>query len=245
MDGKRLRQILINIIGNAVKFTKKGMEKVNVQVVLNSEGKHECDLIFTISDTGVGIHKIDQNRIFHEFEQESGETNRRFGGSGLGLSIVTQLLELMGGTIHLQSEVGVGSTFTVIFVNVPVLDGDECNEVADDMSVENDLEWSTSSLNAAGLSAGDDTSSHSGRDLINLSEDSLDKLKDVFGVRFAQLSQGVNIKRINSLAKDLHSWSLTLNNAELIEFSAMFSDMVESMKIVEIIKIVAVIAPQF
>ena len=244
MDGKRLRQILINIIGNAVKFTKEGRVAVDLKVVYSSAVKHECDLIFKISDTGVGINRIDQSRIFREFEQESGETNRRFGGSGLGLSIVTQLLELMGGTIHLQSEVGVGSIFTVTFLNLPVVDDKDNSGVVVDETEDGDSKGVNSSIDAAVLSAGDAALNNTGRELVALSDDALDKLKAAFGTRFAQLAKGVNIERVNSLAGDLHIWSESRSETELKEFSAMFSDMTASMKIVELIKIATLLASE-
>jgi len=111
-DAMRLRQIILNLMSNAIKFTKQGTITMKVQLV--SENDENATIEFTISDTGIGIAKEKQAQIFNSFEQASKETSRSYGGSGLGLAIVKQLVELQGGTIILKSEVGVGSTFGFI-----------------------------------------------------------------------------------------------------------------------------------
>lgn len=108
-DPWRLRQILINLIGNAVKFTEKGT--VRLAVKLEHAGAAHYALRFEICDTGVGIAKEDLSRIFESFTQADGSTTRRFGGTGLGLTISKKLVELMGGKIGVESELGKGSTF--------------------------------------------------------------------------------------------------------------------------------------
>ena len=108
-DPTRLRQILINLVGNAIKFTERG--EVRIQVKLNSESESEMELHFTVSDTGIGIPKEQQQLIFDSFSQADGSTTRRFGGTGLGLAISSQLIGLMGGRIWVESAVGEGSTF--------------------------------------------------------------------------------------------------------------------------------------
>lgn len=109
-DVTRLRQVLVNLIGNAVKFTAEG--EVVVGVELNAEpdqGKY--DLLFKIKDTGIGIPKEKQDRLFQSFSQVDGSTTREFGGTGLGLAISKRLSELMGGGMWVESEGGEGSTF--------------------------------------------------------------------------------------------------------------------------------------
>ena len=108
-DPTRLRQILVNLVGNAIKFTEWG--EVRIQVKLNSESESEMELHFTVSDTGIGIPKEQQQLIFDSFSQADGSTTRRFGGTGLGLAISSQLIGLMGGRIWVESAVGEGSTF--------------------------------------------------------------------------------------------------------------------------------------
>jgi len=108
-DALRLRQILVNLVGNAIKFTEEG--EVAVGVDLEEEGKEEIVLHFVVSDTGIGIPEEKQRLIFDAFSQVDGSTTRRFGGTGLGLTISSQLVELMGGRIWVESAAGEGSKF--------------------------------------------------------------------------------------------------------------------------------------
>lgn len=108
-DGGRLRQVILNLVGNAVKFTAEG--QVAVEVSLAALEPTTCRLRLRIEDTGIGIEAEAQKRIFEAFTQADNSTSRRFGGSGLGLAIVRQLIQLMGGTIHLASAPGQGTTF--------------------------------------------------------------------------------------------------------------------------------------
>lgn len=107
-DCARLRQILFNLAGNAVKFTNEG--HVLIRTELNGEDKQ---LLIIVSDTGIGIAPDKQGRVFNSFEQADSSTTRRFGGTGLGLAIVKKLTELMGGSISLKSVEGVGTQFIV------------------------------------------------------------------------------------------------------------------------------------
>jgi two-component system, sensor histidine kinase RpfC len=108
-DPHHLRQVLINLVGNALKFTEQG--SVTVHVSAQTESAEQVRLKFSIRDTGIGIPPEAQARIFESFTQADQTTTRRFGGSGLGTTIAKQLVELMGGRIGLESAVGLGSTF--------------------------------------------------------------------------------------------------------------------------------------
>jgi len=108
-DFGRLRQVVVNLVGNAVKFTESG--EVVLQVVLADETESDVQLHFSVSDTGPGIPPENQAAIFDAFEQVDPSTTRKHGGSGLGLAICTGLLDRMGGYICVESEVGRGSTF--------------------------------------------------------------------------------------------------------------------------------------
>lgn len=110
-DATRLQQVLFNLLGNAIKFTHQG--EVVLSVNRHQDEAGEPWLHFSVSDTGIGIAKEHQKKIFGEFEQASSNTTRKFGGSGLGLSISSQLAHLMGGEIDLQSKLNEGSVFCV------------------------------------------------------------------------------------------------------------------------------------
>ncbi|MFZ1978228.1 MAG: response regulator [Bacteroidota bacterium] len=111
-DRLRLRQILYNLVGNAIKFTEKG--EIVVSVGLNHQNKKEIELLFAVKDTGIGIpiHKLE--KLFKPFSQADSSITRRYGGTGLGLAISMRLVELMGGSIRAESVEGEGSTFIFI-----------------------------------------------------------------------------------------------------------------------------------
>ena len=110
-DSVRLTQILVNLIGNAVKFTEKGSIRLGFELLQQTGDK--ARLLLIVEDTGIGIPEAKQQMIFERFHQADLDTTRRFGGTGLGLSIVKQLVEMQGGTINLKSTPGAGSIFSI------------------------------------------------------------------------------------------------------------------------------------
>ena len=111
-DQQRLRQILMNLLGNAIKFTDKGEVTVKLEKIAGELSPEKCNIKFSVSDTGIGIPDDKLQHVFERFSQADSSVTRKFGGTGLGLAISKKLVELMGGEIAVQSEVGIGSCFS-------------------------------------------------------------------------------------------------------------------------------------
>ena len=108
-DPARLRQVITNLLGNALKFTENG--EVRLRVLKEDDSGDGCRLHFTVCDTGIGIPLEKQKLIFEAFSQADTSTARKYGGTGLGLTICSRLVRLMGGKIWVCSEAGKGSSF--------------------------------------------------------------------------------------------------------------------------------------
>ncbi len=140
-DSIRVRQCLVNLVGNAIKFTTEGHVYINV----STEKHHEKDYIrFDVEDTGIGIPEEKQKTIFEAFTQADGSTTRKYGGTGLGLTITKQLIELLGGTMSVQSKEDKGSVFTILLPagvkldeTDPVNTYDVVKDLIDDTELEN------------------------------------------------------------------------------------------------------------
>lgn len=110
-DPGRLRQILVNLLDNALKFTDAGLLQIRVATTAEKPPGPVCEIVFTVEDSGIGMTPDTQSRLFRSFSQADGSTTRKYGGAGLGLAICKQLVELMGGKIDVTSVVGKGSCF--------------------------------------------------------------------------------------------------------------------------------------
>jgi PAS domain S-box-containing protein len=120
LDEVRMRQILFNLVGNAVKFTHEGYIKISVRQSFHKEDHSSLKLVFTVEDTGIGIPGDQKELIFDAFMQQKNQDSHQYGGTGLGLSITRRLVEIMGGKISVESEKGKGSIFRVVFAKVEV-----------------------------------------------------------------------------------------------------------------------------
>lgn len=125
IDETRLRQVLFNLIGNAVKFTENGSINVSVELIKINNSAKTLDIQIDIKDSGIGISKSQQELVFEAFRQQDEQSTRRYGGTGLGLTITKRLVEMMNGKISLESEKGVGSTFTIILSDLKFIETDE------------------------------------------------------------------------------------------------------------------------
>jgi PAS domain S-box-containing protein len=119
LDEIRIKQVLFNIVGNAVKFTENG--EVAIKMSFEKKGKNTGCLVLEVEDTGIGIPAEEHERIFEAFNQQEGQSNRKYGGTGLGLAISKRLINKLGGTIELKSEPGVGSLFRILLPETEVV----------------------------------------------------------------------------------------------------------------------------
>jgi PAS domain S-box-containing protein len=132
-DTTRLRQILVNLLGNAIKFTENGEINLKVHNLITDETLRQCQLQFAVRDTGIGIADEHKERLFQAFTQADSSSTRKYGGTGLGLTISRRLTELMGGKIWFESEEGKGTTF-FFTVTLPITD--HTDRKADHLPVE-------------------------------------------------------------------------------------------------------------
>ncbi|MFM7727476.1 MAG: ATP-binding protein, partial [Flavobacteriales bacterium] len=131
-DVHRLNQIINNLINNALKFTQKGSVRLNIEFIGEKHDKQE--LLFSVSDTGIGIAAERQAAVFQAFAQEDSSTTRKYGGTGLGLSISKKIVELMGSELQLKSEKNVGTTFSfTLFLKKATVEKQENKEFNPDL----------------------------------------------------------------------------------------------------------------
>ncbi len=136
-DDIRLRQVFYNLMDNAIKFTDSGFIKLSVIADDVDKKKDAITLSFSLQDTGIGIQKKQLNTIFDPFVQQYRQNTSKYGGTGLGLTVARQLVEMMGGNISVESEYGKGSTFHVTFSAIAVSSVEKSLETHDDMEIGN------------------------------------------------------------------------------------------------------------
>lgn len=125
MDEARIRQIMLNLIGNAVKFTDEGYVRIDISAVDPDEKKKQTGLMIEVSDSGIGIHEEEKELIFEAFRQQSGQSIKSYGGTGLGLTITKRLVEMMGGRIEVESEYQKGSVFRINLPGISIAESSE------------------------------------------------------------------------------------------------------------------------
>ena len=135
IDSLRVKQVLINLIGNAVKFTERGFISLQLNAGDILPGTSKVDLKLIVQDSGIGIPKEDVDKIFVAFEQTTGQKKIEFGGTGLGLSITKKIINMMGGSISLESNRGEGAKFIIEIPNVEI-GAEEENKTQDNIYIE-------------------------------------------------------------------------------------------------------------
>ncbi len=206
LDEARIRQILLNLLGNAVKFTDAGMVGVRVKSGSYSEDDEEVDLHIHVFDSGVGIEDTQLERIFEAFRQQEGQSTRKYGGTGLGLSITKRLVEAMNGKIDVQSTANEGSTFSVHFFNVRV--------VQKRSSPPSDLEGAKAELSSpAGVPLELDAAVLLGG--IKNPDEFVTQIEEEFYPRWKKVRPAMFIDDVQGFAEDLYAYALS-SSAEYI-----------------------------
>jgi len=159
IDEVRLKEILINLIGNAFKFTEEGYIKIDVVVDEVYEHTSKIDLTIMVKDSGIGISKLNQEKIFNIFEQSENQDTKKYGGTGLGLAISKKLAILMGGSLRVESELGEGSNFIVSLKNIDI-----ASLTNEDTDTESKIDYTSIKFESAVILIADDIKEN--RDLI-------------------------------------------------------------------------------
>jgi len=146
MDETRVRQVLLNLLGNAVKFTDQGGVGLKVWFDYLDDVKSHIQLSFSVTDTGIGIPEDQQREVFGAFEQQKDQSHAKYGGTGLGLAISKRLVEMMGGIIGLQSKAEHGSTFTVMLNNVKVVHSYSEPQIDTDVLVSTNTQFAPATI---------------------------------------------------------------------------------------------------
>lgn len=145
LDAVRVRQILLNLIGNAIKFTEQGSIEVCAQATNEDDIRSKVDLLIEVRDSGIGIAKEEQGKVFQKFAQSSGQDVSKYGGTGLGLSISHRLAEMMGGVLSLASSSPAGSTFVLHLKAIDVASV-VIEEESQDSRMTGDIEFAPSQV---------------------------------------------------------------------------------------------------
>ncbi|MFH1075963.1 MAG: two-component regulator propeller domain-containing protein, partial [Pseudomonadota bacterium] len=227
LDEIRLRQILLNLAGNAVKFTEKGYIRLAADKNQGYGDVSRIDLIISVEDTGIGIPEDQREIIFESFKQQEGQDVSKFGGTGLGLAICKKLVEIMDGHISVSSGVGEGSTFEVILRGVAVPSGEASliEEKSYDLkSIKPEVKKDEGSLNAFV-----NESIERPFDLIYILNDNVLPI-------FQSLKDSMIIGKVMELGKMLHQAGVEHNSRELVVFSGELNAFAEAFDIVNLEK---------
>ncbi len=199
IDGPRLRQVLFNIVGNAIKFTEQGSVRITAEALPDPNHPNHYNLVFVVKDTGPGIPEEEQSVIFDAFKQVNGDRVKRTPGTGLGLSISQRLIEMMGGSIHLESVVGKGTTFVIVLENIrKVAYGNEASDSPDPVSdaVQQNEDEAKANVPSASRKANADLEKQFGTTFRNiLNKKSISEIRDL-GEALLDYAQKRNLRTL-------------------------------------------------
>ena len=226
-DEIRLKQILLNIVGNAIKFTHYGY--IEIKLLSSNFTKDKFDLQIDIKDTGIGIAKEQQDKIFESFVQQDGQSNRQYGGTGLGLSICQKLIKMMNGKIELNSIENLGSTFSIYLNDLQIINSNKKIEVLDDKNKIMDKSFS----NNKEIKSLEDKN-----EIIKIDE----KIKDIFKREFEKnisapwqkASQGCSFEDILVFSNILDDFAKIHEQKSLSKFSSSINIAIDDFDITRI-----------
>ncbi len=216
MDELRTRQIFLNVIGNAVKFTHKGYIDISLKKTKQLPG-NKIDMACAISDTGIGIPETFHNQVFEAFKQRSDHNTRKYGGTGLGLSITKKLMEIQGGEIAFSSKPGEGSVFNLYFKNIELPENQQSKETGNRME-----EISTNDI------------THSKEEIREMSMRLIRDFSEKFSSEISTIENSGNMAKIHSLGKEIKIYGKAINNTYFYNTGKKLMKAAENIEIEEI-----------
>ena len=220
-DQIKLRQILFNLIGNAIKFTEQGYIKIRVSSYVKSL-LNTCSITIEIEDTGIGIASDKQKIIFNSFQQSSETISRKYGGTGLGLSITKKLTEILGGTITLHSELGKGSKFTLFFPSIKIIS----HQSSQSSILPHDFELTTNQKQKANKPI-TIKKKNIAQESLNVLPKLLKKIAELQEDKWLQINQTMNVKEIKIFLTMLQALQVEYDYYHLTDYVHKLSQAVE------------------
>jgi PAS domain S-box-containing protein len=224
IDEVRLRQILLNIVGNAIKFTHQGYVKI---LASGSEDMSEFNLEIRVEDTGIGIPPEQQDQIFAAFMQNDSKSTRRYGGTGLGLTITQRLMAMMGGTVSLISHVEQGSTFILKFPKVTVAEDNSDPSLSPNSLIFPNLEVATLKANVLHHQPVNLPSSLPSETISKLPE-LLDRLQEILEEIWQPLRHTLTARNLKEFAQSLHDLAQDYTCSPLHFYATTLSTQLEA-----------------
>jgi len=224
LDQTRLRQVLFNLLGNAIKFTEQGYIKLSAHKKRSQENdSRKVDLIIAVADTGIGIPEDQQDIIFESFQQQDGQSTRKYGGTGLGLAITKRLVEMMNGQISVRSQEDQGSEFEITLRDVEVPTTESARDDCIDFNKSQKASPIIDNVENAGL-ANISPSEH---------PELIEKLEQC-RLKWAEIHDGLDLAEINEFALKVKSLGENNHLLHLYDYGNSLCQLIESFEFEEI-----------